>query len=58
MHLSYRGIEFETQVSTSTTHALGVSGKYRGHEVAFRAPHSTTINSAIALTYRGRTYLR
>lgn len=58
MHLSYRGIEFEAQISTSTTHPLGVSGKYRGSQVSFRAPQPSSIDSAIALTYRGRPYLR
>lgn len=58
MRLSYRGIEFESGVSVATTSELGISGKYRGQAVAFRRPQVPTMDSAIALQYRGTRYLR
>lgn len=58
MKLSYRGIQFEANPEIAETASSDMAGTYRGQQVAFRKPHAKALDSAIALKYRGNSYLR
>lgn len=55
---TYRGIQFEADSAAIETTDLGISGTYRGSKTAFRQPLPRSIDSALALRYRGKYYLR
>ena len=58
MKMFYRGVQFEANPETAETPVSEMAGTYRGQQVAFRKPHAKSLDSAIALKYRGNAYLR
>ncbi len=57
-NLTYRGAEFVVKTTSIKTAELGLSGTYRGSGTAFRQGVARSIDSALALRYRGNYYLR
>lgn len=58
MKCAYRGVEFEATTETISPSPLGLTGVYRGHQVSFSSALPKPVNSAVALHYRGVSYLR
>lgn len=56
MRLSYRGVEYEPELSSVETIDRGVAGQYRGQPFSLRYPRHIPAQPAHTLTYRSVTY--
>jgi hypothetical protein len=58
MTLRFLGTAYSTTETAIAPSELPVSGTYRGQSISFSSAQPKAINSAVALCYRGVTYLR
>ena len=58
MQLRFLGLSYASRAAATQTSALNVSGTYRGSHVSFSGAQPKDLYSAVALQYRGITYLR
>jgi len=58
MQLRFLGSAYTASIPFIATDDLGKSGTYRGRSVSFSSAQVKAMNSAVALRYRGQSYLR
>lgn len=58
MQLHFLGHPYSSPDTAVETVELKATGKYRGHQVGFRHAQPQSRHAAIALRYRGTSYLR
>jgi hypothetical protein len=58
MQLRFLGTTYTPSNDTINTIESGLEGTYRGQSVLFRGTQPKPLNSAVALRYRGQSYLR
>jgi hypothetical protein len=58
MQLRFLGTTYTPSNDAIETAESGLQGTYRGQSVSFRSNQPKPVNSAVALRYRGQSYLR